>query len=82
MTLGDGGAANIWLIAVYIKVPIVLQAPHACVGSAPVPQLMYSRAVVCADDLSSEDGGSPAAVKGLSGLSVSDPGQEVPKKAG
>ena len=32
-----------------------------------------------ADDLSSEDGGSPAAVKGLSGLSVNDSGQQASK---
>lgn len=44
--------------------------------------LMQPSQAVLADDLSSEDGGSPAAVKGLSGLSVSDSGQEVPKKAG
>ena len=35
-----------------------------------------------ADDLSSEDGGSPAAVKGISSLSVSESNPEATKKGG
>jgi hypothetical protein len=36
----------------------------------------------CADDLSSEDGGSPTAVKGLADLKVSDPEQDASKRGG
>ncbi len=36
----------------------------------------------CADDLSSEDGGSPTAVKGLADLKVSDTNQDASKRGG
>lgn len=37
---------------------------------------------VCADDLSSEDGGSPTAVKGLADLKVTDSSQNASKRPG
>lgn len=58
------------------------QTSQAPTQAAPKPPGATDDKLFTLDDLSSEDGGSPAAVKGLSGLSVSDSGQEVPKKAG